>query len=60
MNISVGNEIKNILPDEKPEKTTGRPQLFLTEKYLMVSCLSKDWMSVENVTQRIWFWFHMP
>jgi transposase len=31
------NEIKNILPDEKPEKTIGRPQLFLIEKYLMIS-----------------------
>jgi hypothetical protein len=36
----IWNEIKNILPEEKPEKTTDRPQLFLTEKYLMVSCLS--------------------
>jgi hypothetical protein len=36
----IWNKIKNILPDEKPEKTTGRPQLFLIEKYLMVSCLS--------------------
>jgi hypothetical protein len=38
----IWNEIKNILPDEKPEKTTGRPQLFLTEKCLMVSFLSSE------------------
>ena len=35
------NEIKNILPNEKPENTIGRP-IVHTEKYLMVSCLSLE------------------
>ena len=33
-------EIKNILPDEKPENTIGRPIVPYRKKYWMVSCLS--------------------
>jgi hypothetical protein len=54
------NEIKNILPDEKPENTIGRPIVPYRKVFDgIVFVLRTDWMPVENVTQRIWFRFNM-
>ena len=48
------NEIKNLLPDEKPENTIGRPIVpYRIVLNGIVFILRTG--SVENVTQRIWF-----
>ena len=54
------NEIKDILPDEKPENTIGRPVVLyrkVLDGILFVVRTGCQWKI--NVTQRIWFWFHM-
>jgi len=52
------SEIKNILPDEKPENTIGRP-IVTCRKVLDGIVFVENWMSMENVTQRIWLRFNM-
>ena len=48
------NEIKNILPDEKPENTIGRPIVpYRTIIDGRTNVCPKNWMSVENVIQRM-------
>jgi len=43
------NEIKNILPDEKPENTIDRP-IVPYRKVLDGVLFVENWMSMENVT----------
>ena len=45
------NEIKNILPDEKPKNTRGRP-IVPYRKVLWYNLYPKNCMTMENVTQR--------
>ena len=53
------NEIRLILPKEKPFKTIGRPIV----PYRKVShgnlLHPKNRMPVENATLRVWFWFYL-
>jgi transposase len=55
------NEIRKILPDEKPENTIGRPIVpyrKVLDGILFILRTGCQWM--ENVTQRVWFWIYMP
>jgi transposase len=54
------NEITNILPEEKPNNTIGRPIVpyrKVLNGIVFVLKTGCQWMG--NVTQRIWFWFNM-
>ena len=44
------NEIKNILPDEKPDNTIGRPIVPYRKVLDGIIFYPETWMSVENVT----------
>jgi hypothetical protein len=53
------NEIKNILPDEKPEDTIGSPIVPYRKVFDGIMFILRTG-SLENVIQRLWFWFYMP
>ena len=44
------NEITNILPDEKPENTIGRPIVPYRKVLDGILYVLENWMSIENVT----------
>ncbi len=53
-------EIKNILPDEKPDNTIGRPIVpyrKVLDGILFVLRTGCQW---KMFTQGIWFWFNVP
>ena len=52
------DEIKLIFPPEKLNKIIGHP-LYQLGRYQTVFYTSQDWMSMEDVTKRIWFWSYM-
>ena len=54
------DEIKLLLPPEKSDKTIGR-LVIPFRKVLdgIVYILRTDWLSMEDVTKRVWFWFDM-
>jgi transposase len=54
-------EIKNILPDEKPDNTIGRPIVpyrKVLDGILFVLRTGCQWKMLPK--QRIWFWFNVP
>ena len=53
------DKIKNILPKEKPLKTVGRPIVPYRKVIDGILYVLRTWMSMENATQRIWFWFYL-
>ena len=53
------NEIKNILPDEKPENTIGRPIVPYRKVIDGIMFVLRTGCQWENVTQRVWFWFYL-
>ena len=52
------DEVKAILPMEKPLKTIGRPMLPY-RKARWYSLYFENWMPVEDVTKRIWLWLYL-
>jgi hypothetical protein len=54
------DEIKIILPPEKPDKTIGRPIILPFRKVLDgIFTRPKNWMLVENASKEgVWFWFY--
>ena len=54
------DEIKLLLPPEKSDNTIGRPVIpFRKVLDGIVYILRTDWLSMEDVTKRVWFWFDM-
>ena len=52
------NEIKNILPDEKPENTIGRPIVpyrKVIDGIMFVLRTGCQW----KMLPRVWFWFYL-
>ena len=53
------DNISDLLPYEKPRYTIGRP-IIPFRKTRWYSICSKNRLSGEKASQRIWFWFYMP
>ena len=53
------DEIRLILPSEKPNNTIGRPAVSFRKVLGWYSICLKNWMSMEDVAKGIWFWFDM-
>ena len=53
------DKIDDLLPYEKPRYTIGR-SIIPFRKTRWYSICSKNRLSVEKASQRIWFWFYMP
>ncbi len=54
------NEIEDILPDEKPENTIGRPIVpyrKVLDGIMFILRTGCQWKMLPK--QRIWFWFNM-
>ncbi|HEX5186180.1 MAG TPA: transposase [Nitrososphaeraceae archaeon] len=54
------NEIKNILPDEKPDNTIGRPVVLyrkVLDGIMFVLRTGCQWKMLPK--ERVWFWFYM-
>ncbi len=54
------DEIKVILPREKPLKTVGRPIVRYRKVPDGVLYILTSWVPMEDATQRVWIGFHMP
>jgi hypothetical protein len=52
------NEIKLLLPPEKPNDTIGRSAIPF-RKVLDGIVYIKNWLSMEDASKRIWVWFYM-
>ena len=52
-------EIKLLLPPEKPNKTIGRPVVPFRKVLDGIVIHFKNWLSMEDAAKRIWFRFNM-
>ena len=54
------NEIEDILPDEKPENTIGRPIVPYRKVFDGIMFILSTESQWKMLPRRIWFWFNMP
>ena len=53
-------EIKLLLPPEKPNKTIGRPVVPFRKVLDGIIVYIKNRLSMEDASKRIWLWFNIP
>jgi hypothetical protein len=53
-------EIKLLLPPEKPNKTIGRPVVPFRKVLDGIIVYIKNRLSMEDAAKRVWFWFNLP
>ena len=52
-------EIKLLLPPEKPNKTIGRPVVPFRKVLDGIVYIFKNRLPMEDAAKRVWFWFNM-
>ena len=55
----IWDEIRMILPPEKPDNTIGCPVVSFRKVLESILYVIKNWMSMEDAAKRIWFRFYL-